>query len=288
VASSAGAGGLPSYAQQAVTEDYWREHPNRAQVAPYTGRGPRRETANVVAAPPRPVWNDSGTAITGWEARDRPYAPSSYLSLNGRQLQSVRDAIDFEAGFDAPDSWIRNRWASAQAESRRLIQEEGMYVTPIELMTRYAMQMAGGGGSGGGGGGYGGYGGYGGGGGGGGGGPTTSINTNVTLTDPDTARTLLDQALSSYLGREATPQEQKKFLAALNEHEKASPTVTTSVTNAAGQVVTSSTSTQGGANSADFAKEFAQKKEGFSEYQAATTFLDAFMGALEAPETRIV
>jgi hypothetical protein len=53
-------------------------------------------------------------------------------------------------------------------------------------------------------------------------------------------------------------------------------------------VVTSSTNTQGGANPADYAKEFAQKKEGFSEYQAATTFLDAFMGALAAPETRVV
>jgi hypothetical protein len=115
------------------------------------------------------------------------------------------------------------------------------------------------------------------GGGGGGGGGGTSVTTQMRLTDPATARGLVDNALSTYLGREADPKEQQAFLKALNVQEQRNPTVTT--TSATGAGATSVTT--GGFNPTTFAEEWARGEEGSAEFQTATTFLDAFMSALK-------
>lgn len=112
-------------------------------------------------------------------------------------------------------------------------------------------------------------------------GPFTNTSRSVQLTDPSQARLLLNHTLSNFLGREASQQEQAQFLQALNQLERSNPTttVTNGTTSADGQ--TSSSTTSGGVNAASYAEEFAKSQEGYAEYQASTTFLDAFIGALE-------
>lgn len=125
-------------------------------------------------------------------------------------------------------------------------------------------------------------------GGGGGGGPTTTrqISESVNLTDPGTARTLLKNSLTEYLGRDATDKEQQAFLRALNAAEEQAPTVTEAVTTttpgAGTATVRSRTMTRGGFNPSTFAQEYAQSQEGAAEYQAATSLLDTFIGTLRA------
>lgn len=115
------------------------------------------------------------------------------------------------------------------------------------------------------------------GGGGGGGGGGTSVSTQMRLTDPQTARGLVNNALSTFLGREADPKEQQAFLKALNVQERMSPTVTT--TTAGGGGATSVTT--GGFNPSTFAEDWARGQEGSAEFQAATTFLDTFIQTLK-------
>lgn len=110
--------------------------------------------------------------------------------------------------------------------------------------------------------------------GGGAGGPSTT--TQVRLTDPQGARALIDNALSQYLGRRASAQEQAAFLKALNVQEARQPTVTTSVPTGRGAAVV----TTGGFNPSTFAEEYARGMEGSAEFQAATTYLDSFIQAL--------
>lgn len=128
-----------------------------------------------------------------------------------------------------------------------------------------------------------------GGGGGGGGGPRafTNIDTRVDLTDKGEARRIVNNALTGALGREATGAETRAFMKALNMNEKANPVVTTSkgVTSASG--TTSTTTSEGGFDSADFADRYAKSQEGYAEYQTATTYLDSFINALES-DSRVI
>tara|TARA_A100001388_G_scaffold143238_1_gene106268 strand:+ start:3305 stop:4081 length:777 start_codon:yes stop_codon:yes gene_type:complete len=104
----------------------------------------------------------------------------------------------------------------------------------------------------------------------GGGGP--KITQTINLTDPGTAEILIDQALQGYLGRKASNKEVKEFRKALTKAEMDSP-----------NTVDVQGSTQiggGGFNPSQFAQQYAEGMEGSAEYQAATTFLDAFIGAI--------
>jgi hypothetical protein len=111
---------------------------------------------------------------------------------------------------------------------------------------------------------------------GGGGGGGSSTSRQIRLTDPQGARALIDNALESYLGRRATTDEQQQFLRALNVQEQRNPTVTR--TTSGGGATTSVTT--GGFNPSTFAEDYAQGMEGAAEFQAATTYLDAFINAL--------
>lgn len=108
-------------------------------------------------------------------------------------------------------------------------------------------------------------------GGGGGGGPTQQVN----LTDPGTAKQLINQSLQQYLGRDATPVELKNFVAALNKGEMQNPRTT--------GVSGSTAISAGGFNPATFAQDYAAGMEGAGEYQAVTSALDSFIGALSNP-----
>lgn len=97
----------------------------------------------------------------------------------------------------------------------------------------------------------------------------------VNLTDPGTARTIVNQALQGYLGRKALPDEEEKFMAALRRQEMKNPS---KVTVKNGMAVQS-----GGFNPQAFAEDFAQAQEGSAEYAAATTLLDSFISSLANP-----
>jgi len=119
-------------------------------------------------------------------------------------------------------------------------------------------------------------------GGGGAGGVSSSISKSVQLTDPTTARGLIDNALSSYLGRKANTKEQQAFFKALNVQEQRNPTIT-STTSVSGKGSSSSSSTTtGGFSPSTFAQEWAAGQEGSGEFQAATSLLDTFIKSIGA------
>lgn len=57
----------------------------------------------------------------------------------------------------------------------------------------------------------------------------TRTDEQVQLTDPETARALITRMLTDQLGRAPDESEIRDFTAALNAHERANPTVTTTV-----------------------------------------------------------
>lgn len=117
---------------------------------------------------------------------------------------------------------------------------------------------------------------------GGSGGVSVSFQKSVRLTDPGSARKLVDTALGQYLGRSATSEEQKQFLKALNVQEQDAPTMTKSTTNTSGRSSSTSSVTTGGFDPSVFAEEYAQGQEGAGEFKAATSLLDTFINAIGA------
>lgn len=122
---------------------------------------------------------------------------------------------------------------------------------------------------------------------GGGGGPFRNVTREVKLTEEGTARRLINDTLSRELGRVASKQETAAFLKALNFQEKENPQVRVDegVRSAGG--TTQDTTVSGGFDSIDFAGRFARAQEGYAEYQAATTYMDAFIDALES-DSRVI
>jgi hypothetical protein len=123
-------------------------------------------------------------------------------------------------------------------------------------------------------------------GGGAGGGPTTTFATTeqINLTNPSTARQVLDGALGQYLGRMPTNKEYNVFLKALNATEEASPSITEQVSRTVpGQGtsrVSSKVRSEGGMSREQFATEFAKGQEDYAETQLSTTGLGAFLELL--------
>jgi len=115
--------------------------------------------------------------------------------------------------------------------------------------------------------------------GGGGGGGAAPITDSINLTDPGSAKLMLDQALSNYLGRKASKDEIAKFTGALTQKEMENPNHV---------AVAGSTQVQsGGFNPQAFADSWASQQKGVPEFQAATGLLDTFIGSLKNP-TKVV
>lgn len=76
----------------------------------------------------------------------------------------------------------------------------------------------------------------------------TRTQRSINLTDPKTAEAVAMDAAKRELGRRPTDDEFAEFLAALNNEERANPTISTTTTNLdeEGQEVSSSTETSGG------------------------------------------
>lgn len=113
----------------------------------------------------------------------------------------------------------------------------------------------------------------------GGGGGAAPITDSINLTDPGSAKLMLDQALSNYLGRKASEDEIAKFTGALTQKEMENPNHVA----VAGQTQVQS----GGFNPQAFADSWASKQKGVPEFQAATGLLDTFIGSLKNP-TKVV
>ena len=200
-------------------------------------------------------------AWTLWQSLDESGSKRLSNAMNGL----------FPNGWD--QTYIQKQWSRAVMGSERELVQNGIRISPLEMMEI----MAGGGAADG-------SGGSGGGGGGGGsafGG--TSTTRQVQLTNPDTARQLVNSALDTYLGRRATPEEAAEFHKALNAHERQNPDVRTTTTTGSSGASSTSVMGGGGSSSSQFAEDWALAQEGSAEYQAVTTFLDAFMGALQNP-----
>lgn len=119
----------------------------------------------------------------------------------------------------------------------------------------------------------------------------TSTNSQVDLTDPETAKALVNSTLSKFLGRNASDEEINAFTATLNAAERANPaqavTTTTDTFDDGVQTgSTSSTTTSGGlsaAGKAQTVEDSAMALPDYGAYQAATTYMNAFMNAIQAP-----
>lgn len=121
-------------------------------------------------------------------------------------------------------------------------------------------------------------------------GPSTTVyeTDQVDLTNPTTAREVLDGAIGQYLGRSPDKKEYDRFLATLNGFEEDSPNYSKQTRKSSGsgnpsfQTVDTDTETSGGVRPSQVAKEFAKRDEQYQETTMETkgiqTFLDMLKG----------
>lgn len=115
-------------------------------------------------------------------------------------------------------------------------------------------------------------------------GPFSSTTTDITQTDELEAERILNSALSTYLGRRADADEINKFVKQLNKNERFNPTVTKTTGVRTKNNTTQQSTRTGGFDSAGFAERWARSREGAAEYQAATTYMDAFQSVIDGME----
>lgn len=206
---------------------------------------------------------------------------SGWMNLPPAGKQQFDAIVNYVYPNGASLTQRQDLWSKGKMNSDYIVRTSGQRVDPLAALSM-AIQSGNipggesrGGGGGGGGGGY--------------NGPTTTnaISKSTNLTNPDTARGLVDTALSKFLGREATKHEQAQFMQALNAHEMKSPTITQQTTTSTpvghDTNVSQQSMSQGGVDPAQFAEEWAQSQEGASEHSAAVGFLNTFLKSLGNP-----
>lgn len=118
-------------------------------------------------------------------------------------------------------------------------------------------------------------------------GSRTSVSKTVNLTDPETARALVNQVLSKALGREANADEVREFGSALSAYESANPSVSTTTQQFEDGVGTDvSTSTTGGTTglgSEQVLTDKARMSPEYGAFQAAAPLFNALMSAIASP-----
>lgn len=107
-------------------------------------------------------------------------------------------------------------------------------------------------------------------------GPSTSVSKSVVQYSAQQVKGLANQAFQQAIGREASADELTKFMNALNSAEKANPSTTVTKSNGS----TSKSTTTGGVDGQQFAKDAARNNPEYAPYQQATTYFDAMLGAL--------
>jgi len=116
--------------------------------------------------------------------------------------------------------------------------------------------------------------------------PESYTQTSTQLTDPSSARALLDKVLAEELGRDPTAAERNAFLSALHAAERANPVRTTQrLDRSTGMYLTSETS--GGIDPEEFARQWVDDDETRAkergDYQMAGTYFDALLQAIQSP-----
>jgi hypothetical protein len=137
----------------------------------------------------------------------------------------------------------------------------------------------------------------------------TETATQVDISNPEQSRALVQNVLSQALGRWATGAELEEFVGTLNAYQRNNPSVSTRTTTVAPETRTqtttespdgsqsSSTSVQGGESNSSTTSQQGATAEGgqqlllenamespdYGAYQAATTYYQALLGALDAP-----
>lgn len=224
------------------------------------------------------VWVGDGVFPGGSQYVSRDTLKANYLNYSSAAKQKIRDFVTSQRGFLPPEQDMANTTLELVDGLYYLQQSTGLKIGLMDYpsyVLRHNGRTAGANAAG-----------AAGGGGGGGGGPTTTISkqTDVNLSNPDTARGLIDSALASELGRKPTDFEYANFSKALRAHEEMNPSTATQITTSSGPgstVSQTSKSTRGGGVSAQqFAQEYAAGQEGAAEYKVATKYLDAFEKAI--------
>lgn len=118
----------------------------------------------------------------------------------------------------------------------------------------------------------------------------TSSDSRVDLTDPQTAKALVNATLSKFLGRNASDEEIGVFASSLNDAERANPiTATTTTTDTFDDGVqtasNSSTQTAGGLSATgkqQLMEDRSLSMPEYGAYQAASTYYNILQQAIQA------
>lgn len=118
-------------------------------------------------------------------------------------------------------------------------------------------------------------------------GTKTHRSRSIDLTDPMTARALVNRTLAQALGRDAGDEELEAFKAALNAYERKNPLLTTTnTTYKEGEAVSSSSTSTGGVTDAgrqELLLQEAMEAPEYGAYQAASTYINALYQAIQSP-----
>jgi len=254
---------------QRMDYDEVRRRLNRTSQQVFGARTPIEVRAGLPAVDRRQGgvvwWGTYKTAEGRFIDRYEPNEDSKFRfsNLTDSEWNRLANSMDRYYGPNRwKADWIKNYWERSIDHADYRIRGEGLRMTPFdafdELLERDAARglLPGGGRSGS-----------------GRGGP--AITETVNLTDPGTAKVILQQSMAQYLGRSPSQKELNNFMSALRGAEEAAPRTA--------DVSGSRQTTSGGVNAQAFGEEYAMSQEGSAEYLAATDYLDAFMGALAGP-----
>jgi len=107
-------------------------------------------------------------------------------------------------------------------------------------------------------------------------GPVTT--TSVSVTDRDTAASLLNQAATDLIGRNLTEEEINKYTKQFTQMEKQNPQVTTTTNNRRG---TATQTTTGGMDKNEMLRQIVTKNPDFARYQIDSTAMDWFANEIK-------
>lgn len=121
-------------------------------------------------------------------------------------------------------------------------------------------------------------------GGGGGGGapapPSKYVTTTVDITNPSEARSLVEDAIGTYLGRRPTEYEYSNFLSTIKEQDRKNPSKSTQKvksTGAGGGTQRTKVKQEGGVDRRQIAKEYARSRYDYAETNVETTAARGFL-----------
>lgn len=112
-------------------------------------------------------------------------------------------------------------------------------------------------------------------------GPVTT--TSVTVTDENSAESLLNNYARDLLGRGLTKQETQKYIKQFNQAERDSPQVTVSSGSGATRTSTTETAT----SKEEILREVVSKNPDFAKYQVDTTIMDMLMDDIQKAKVMI-